>query len=358
MATWGMDMDSTRQDTAKGVEKRVIVTVYAKTKGQIETCLSFSWVPISLCQTASDMPPESDPYRHALQRLEDLQRAGVTHIPACSIPARKTAPSNTPVSSPPRTGSADRTAAKVTQSGASRRAGNSQAISNSETDSPPAAPKPAPPANPIIRNTKVSDSTPLHQLENHSDERRAELLQLLTNEVRSCESCAELVANRTQTVFGVGNQRPRLCFFGEGPGADEDRKGEPFVGRAGQLLNKIIAAMTLAREDVYILNAVKCRPPQNRNPKPDELDCCRSYWERQLEILQPEYVCCLGGIAANTLFDTQLSVGKMRGKWHEYRGAQVIVTYHPAYLLRNEFAKRYVWDDIKKLMEAMGLKRA
>ena len=194
--------------------------------------------------------------------------------------------------------------------------------------------------------------------EDFDDATRVQQLEILSGDVRNCTACHELVQNRTQTVFGVGSIRPRLCFFGEAPGADEDRQGEPFVGRAGQLLNKIIAAMTLKREDVYILNAIKCRPPGNRNPTIDETACCRHYWVRQLEILRPEFICCLGGVAANTLFASNESVGKMRNRWLEYRGAKVMVTYHPAYLLRNEFAKRYAWADIQKLMDAMGLKRA
>ena len=165
------------------------------------------------------------------------------------------------------------------------------------------------------------------------------------------------MASRTQTVFGVGNIRPRLCFFGEAPGRDEDLQGEPFVGAAGQLLNRIIQAMTLAREDVYILNVLKCRPPENRNPEPEEVDCCRPFYERQLQILNPEFICCLGAYAARTLLDTDLSVGRMRGKFFQHGAARVVVTYHPAYLLRNASAKRATWDDMQMLMAEMGLKR-
>jgi DNA polymerase len=156
-------------------------------------------------------------------------------------------------------------------------------------------------------------------------------------------------------VFGVGNPNARLLFFGEAPGADEDRLGEPFVGRAGQLLTKIIEACTLRREDVYIMNVLKCRPPGNRNPTSEEAANCRPFFERQLEIIQPEYIVCLGSIAATTLLDTNASIGRLRGQFHDYRGIPVLATYHPAYLLRNPSAKKLVWEDMKMLMKAMGL---
>ena len=184
---------------------------------------------------------------------------------------------------------------------------------------------------------------------------RQSQLTVLQNEVAGCEACPELVANRSQTVFGIGTATPRLCFLGEGPGADEDRSGEPFVGAAGQLLNKIIGACKMKREDVYILNTVKCRPPGNRNPSEIELSNCWGFAQRQLEILQPEFICCLGSVAARTILQTKMSVGKMRGQFFSYRGSRVVVTYHPAYLLRNPDAKRKVWDDMKMLLKEMGL---
>ena len=178
---------------------------------------------------------------------------------------------------------------------------------------------------------------------------------MLAEEVAGCTQCHELATTRTQTVFGVGNPKPRLCFFGEAPGADEDKQGEPFVGRAGQLLNKIIEACGLKREDVYILNVLKCRPPGNRNPAADEVAHCRPFFERQFEILQPEFICCLGRPAMMSLLETTESVGRMRGRFHAYRGAKVLITYHPAYLLRNPPAKRDTWDDMKLLLAEMGL---
>ncbi len=209
-------------------------------------------------------------------------------------------------------------------------------------------PRPAKPPNvPEVATTAYqSDALPV--------EDRIRELAIIESQVSSCTMCSELAATRKNTVFGVGNPRPALCFLGEGPGADEDRIGEPFVGAAGQLLNKIIQACGLTREEVYILNTVKCRPPGNRNPNDSELAHCWPYAVRQLEVLQPEFICCLGSVAARTLLETRQSIGRLRGQLFAYRGSQVMVTYHPAYLLRNPAAKRQVWDDMKMLMAAMG----
>jgi DNA polymerase len=180
-------------------------------------------------------------------------------------------------------------------------------------------------------------------------------LSIVRAEVAGCTACDELASTRTQTVFGVGNPRARLCFVGEAPGADEDRQGEPFVGRAGKLLTDIIEkGMKLKRSDIYILNVLKCRPPGNRNPLPTEVVNCRGFLDRQLEIIQPEFLCCLGAVAAQTLLSTDTPIGKLRGSFHDYRGIKVLCTYHPAYLLRNPPAKKHTWEDIKILMQAMG----
>jgi DNA polymerase len=183
-------------------------------------------------------------------------------------------------------------------------------------------------------------------------ERQASL-DLLRTQVEACKLCKAL-CYRTQTVFGVGSVKPRVVFLGEAPGADEDKQGEPFVGRAGQLLTKIIEACGWKREDVYILNTLKCRPPDNRTPAEDEIANCRPFWEQQLETLHPEFIVCLGAVAAQALLETTVSVGKLRGKFHQYRDSQVVATYHPAYLLRNPDAKRFVWDDMQMLMREMG----
>jgi DNA polymerase len=187
------------------------------------------------------------------------------------------------------------------------------------------------------------------------DHSEAATLAVLQQEVAGCTRCGELASTRTQTVFGVGNPNARLCFLGEAPGADEDRLGEPFVGRAGQLLNKILEACKLKREEVYILNVIKCRPPGNRNPMPEEAGNCRRFLDRQLELIQPEYLCCLGAVAAQNLLGTTEAIGRLRGKVHDYQGINVVCTYHPAYLLRNPSAKKYTWDDMKLLMREMGM---
>jgi DNA polymerase len=180
-------------------------------------------------------------------------------------------------------------------------------------------------------------------------------LAQLAKTVAACTRCAELAKTRTQTVFGVGHSQARLVFLGEAPGADEDRQGEPFVGKAGQLLNRILAACTLRREDVYILNILKCRPPGNRNPLPVEAAACREYLDRQLAIIQPEFICCLGSVAVQNLMDTKETIGRLRGRVHDYQGIKVVCTYHPAYLLRNESAKRPTWEDMQLLMAEMGI---
>ena len=180
-------------------------------------------------------------------------------------------------------------------------------------------------------------------------------LNVLTEQVSQCTKCAELASSRTQTVFGVGDPHARLCFLGEAPGADEDRQGEPFVGRAGQLLNDIIRACTLQREQVYILNVLKCRPPGNRNPSPDEITNCRPFFEKQLELIQPEFICCLGAVATGALLGTTDALGRLRGRLHQWRDSQVLVTYHPAYLLRSPAKKRDAWIDMQLLMRSMGI---
>ncbi len=185
---------------------------------------------------------------------------------------------------------------------------------------------------------------------------RAAHFEVLNNEVRACRKCSDIVCFRQQTVFGEGPLQPRICFMGEAPGADEDKSGVPFVGRAGQLLTKIIEAMQLKRTEVFILNALKCRPPQNRTPVPEEIENCHPYVEAQLEILQPKYIVCLGSVAVRSLLGLTLPVGSLRGRFHQYRQARVVVTYHPSYLLRNESAKKLVWQDMQMLMHELGLK--
>jgi DNA polymerase len=180
-------------------------------------------------------------------------------------------------------------------------------------------------------------------------------LKSLAARVAACVKCQEVATTRTQTVFGVGNPESRILFLGEAPGADEDRLGEPFVGRAGKLLNDIIAASKLKREDLYICNILRCRPPSNRTPSPEEAANCREYLNGQIALVDPEYIVCWGAVAAQNLLDTKISTGKLRGKFHTHGRAKVLCTYHPAYLLRNPDAKKDVWDDMKFLMRDMGV---
>jgi DNA polymerase len=188
-----------------------------------------------------------------------------------------------------------------------------------------------------------------------AEERRL-ALQVLADEVKSCTRCADLAKTRTQTVFGDGPLSADICFVGEAPGADEDAQGLPFVGAAGQLLNRIIAACGFKREEVYICNILKCRPPGNRTPLADEAHNCRDFLDRQLALVQPKYIVALGGCAATNLLQTTLSIGKLRGRFHDYHGIPVLVTYHPAFLLphRSPHMKGEVWKDMKMLLQKMG----
>jgi uracil-DNA glycosylase len=244
--------------------------------------------------------------RVVAQRLESLGRAGVTQLPR-----RAATPIETPASS------------------------SAPPLEQSPVDASPERTEP-------MKKGRAKD--------------KASALSIVQQEVAACQRCEELACARTQTVFGVGDPNAQLCFFGEAPGADEDRLGEPFVGRAGKLLNDIIEkGMGMERSDVYILNVLKCRPPGNRNPSPEESANCREFRDKQFEIIRPKFICCLGTIAAHNLLDTKIPVGQLRGTVHEAQGAKVVVTYHPAYLLRNPSAKKATWEDIQLLLGEMGL---
>ncbi|NQU11593.1 uracil-DNA glycosylase [bacterium] len=178
--------------------------------------------------------------------------------------------------------------------------------------------------------------------------------QSLEQEALACQKCKELAGARHQVVFGVGDQRAELLFIGEAPGRDEDLKGEPFVGRAGELLTKIIQAMGFQRHQVYIANVLKCRPPENRTPLPEEVANCQRYLEKQIELIQPRAIVALGATALRALLDVQLGITKMRGTWYTYRGIPIMPTFHPAYLLRNPAAKRDVWQDMQAVVRKLG----
>jgi uracil-DNA glycosylase family 4 len=184
---------------------------------------------------------------------------------------------------------------------------------------------------------------------------RSEITTLaeLQKDLRDCKRC-KLHRARKTIVFGEGNEKARLMFIGEGPGYDEDVQGRPFVGRAGQLLTKIIQSINLPREEVYITNIVKCRPPQNRNPEPDEIQSCHPFLMEQIRVIQPKIICALGTFSAQTLLKTNVKITALRGRFYDLEGIKVIPTYHPAFLLRNPERKREVWEDMKKIAECLN----
>ncbi len=177
-------------------------------------------------------------------------------------------------------------------------------------------------------------------------------LDEVREELGECTRC-KLHQHRTQIVFGVGNPNASLVFVGEAPGADEDAQGEPFVGRAGQLLTKIIQAMGMQREDVYICNIIKCRPPNNRTPESDEILSCQPFLVKQLQAIHPKFICALGGPAAQTLLKTKEPISRLRGKFYDFHGIPLLPTFHPAFLLRNPHEKKTVWEDMKLLLREM-----
>lgn len=179
-------------------------------------------------------------------------------------------------------------------------------------------------------------------------------LEELKDYIKDCTRC-KLHKNRKNLVFGEGNPNAELVFVGEAPGREEDIEGRPFVGEAGRLLTRIIKAMGLERKDVYICNVVKCRPPRNRDPEADEIKACFPFLEAQLRIISPKVICTLGRIAAQTLLGKDFKITKQRGNWYSYKDIPVMPTFHPAYLLRNPSEKRVVWEDMKKIMEKLGL---
>ncbi|MGA7855802.1 MAG: uracil-DNA glycosylase [Candidatus Acidiferrales bacterium] len=220
----------------------------------------------------------------------------------------------------------------------------------------PAKPSAASPKPAAVRATAPSIVAPtsLPSLFESIDRIADDTLPRIREDIGDCTRC-KLHKGRTNIVYGVGNPRAELVFVGEGPGHDEDIKGEPFVGRAGKLLTQMIEAMNLRREDVYIANVVKCRPPENRLPEKDEIATCSPYLLRQLDVIKPKVICALGSCAAQTLLQTTQGISKFRGEWFDFRGAKLIATYHPAYLLRNPPAKSEVWKDLQKVMALLGL---
>ena len=199
-----------------------------------------------------------------------------------------------------------------------------------------------------IRATPVSESSEPHGEDGPAAPIAYESMAEIRAAVASCQACP-LHETRTNTVPGAGNENARLVFVGEAPGADEDRQGIPFVGRAGQKLTQIIEAMGLSRSEVYITNVLKCRPPGNRNPLPEEVRTCEPYLIAQLRLIKPRVICALGTFAAQTLLRTDQRISRLRGQFHPYQGIKLMPTYHPAFLLRNPRSKRDVWEDVQKV---------
>ncbi|MGE4565206.1 MAG: uracil-DNA glycosylase [Victivallaceae bacterium] len=222
-----------------------------------------------------------------------------------------------------------------------------------------AASSPPPPVRPVpveIRGAPPVRPVPPAPPRDSGAAAAAADLAALAELVRDCRKCV-LCEQRSHTVFGEGNPAAELMFVGEGPGAEEDASGRPFVGAAGQLLDKMIAAMTFRREDVYIANVVKCRPPGNRAPLPDEMGACLAYLRRQIELIRPKVIVALGGTAMAGLLGGPVSITRIRGQWTAYQTIPLMPTFHPAYLLRREEAKREVWSDLQQVMKALGRKR-
>ena len=215
----------------------------------------------------------------------------------------------------------------------------------------PGAPAPAgrdfTPADSVAE--QASGPVPVQIFSSQSD-----ALAGIRGEIGDCTRCKLHMLGRQQIVFGVGNANADLMFVGEAPGADEDIQGEPFVGRAGQLLTKIIEAIGLTRGDVYIANVIKCRPPQNRNPEPDEVETCEPFLFRQIDVIKPKVIVALGKFGAQTLLRTLDPISRLRGRVYDYRGAKLIPTFHPAYLLRNPSSKREVWEDMKLVRKLLA----
>jgi DNA polymerase len=244
-----------------------------------------------------------------------------------------------------------------------RRTMGKRRTNRAEASTPSAPPAAVPVVRPVTPGVRPKATQPVSVLPivNASSlfeaiERiEGDTLDRIREDLGECTRC-RLHQQRNKIVFGVGNPRAELVFVGEGPGHDEDVQGLPFVGRAGKLLTQMIEAMGLQREQVYICNVVKCRPPENRKPEDDEVATCSPYLYRQLDVIAPKAIVCLGGTAAQALLKTKDSISRFRGTWFDYRGTKLLATYHPAYLLRNPNAKGEVWKDLQKVMAHLGLK--
>ena len=302
---------------------------------------------------------DSDQWKLAsLQTLEYLQRLGVKHLPKPSAKLSEILVDWVDVSSKGSSGT----------SIASSRTQLQAPEPKQPTTQVPKQPAPAPvqvvapsAMEPAARSVAKPSWPPVESpwmTPARSAQDRSEALGQLKLQVEACRLCKDIVCHRRQTVFGVGPVTTRFVMIGDAPGPEEDRLGEPFVGSSGELFDKILRATGIPRDQVYILNTLKCRPPNNRVPSDLELDNCRPYMEAQLEILQPEYIICWGATAVRAVLQTTESIGRLRGRFHCYKKAKVLVTYHPTYLERAPEAKKLTWQDMQMLMRELGTLKA
>ena len=305
---------------------------------------------------------DSDQWKLAsLQCLEHLGKLGIRHLPKPHASLQEVLVDWTTAGSKPALSNPATKAAPVAAEPANRPAATPPTSKASPT---PAAPTPPSklaaalsPPTPVAPVAKKPSGPPVESpwlTPAKNPQERTTALGQLQLQVEACQLCNELACRRQKTVFGVGPVTTRFVMVGEAPGAEEDRIGEPFVGPAGQLLDKILVATGIPREQVYILNTIKCRPPGNRVPNESEVENCRPFFESQLEILQPDYIICWGATAVRAILGTTESIGRLRGRFHWYKKAKVVVTYHPSYLLRAPEAKKLTWEDMKMLMRELG----
>jgi len=273
--------------------------------------------------------------------LEHFRRSGIPFLPtADAAKVEQWAKSNPPVQRSAVVMAVDPVVAKIA---ATRPAVVPRLVAPSRLD-PVTSPHPS-----LVAVEEPYAGATLTQAE------RTSALAEISREIAACLRCPALASSRKSTVPGEGNAMARVCFIGDAPGADEDASGRPFADRAGQLLTKMIEACTFTRDDVFIMNMIRCRPPNDRPPAFEEMEHCRGYLQRQLDIIQPQYIVCLGLMAAQTILNSKLSIGRLRNQFHAYRGSKVLVTYPPSYLLREPEVKKAAWADLQFLLRDMGI---
>ncbi|MFM7036726.1 MAG: uracil-DNA glycosylase [Planctomycetaceae bacterium] len=300
--------------------------------------------------------------RAVAQLLQHLSAAGVTHVPRVDLQKRVIAP--VVEGSAAASGVRSVPATSVGTSGTP--AGPASSRSSTQAARSAVSPRPLRRASGLINAeeldasaVRVPDRLPQVDaaisgpLETPAD--RESAMCALRGVVAGCQRCPELASRRRQTVFGTGSVSAQILLLGEAPGQEEDETGKPFVGAAGQLLDRILTASQLRREDLYICNVLRCRPPGNRTPLPQETANCREFLQAQIQVVNPEYIICLGAVAAQNLLGVATPIGRMRGQFYEYQSAKVLCTYHPSYLLRNAEAKKLVWEDMKFFMRHLGV---